>query len=495
VTRRPQERILVVDDEQGIRAGCRRVLEEEGYQVIEAEDGSSGLAKAKAESCDLLLVDMMMPGISGLDLIAQVHEFDPEIILIVITGYATIESTVDAMKRGAFDYIPKPFSPEALVNVVQRGLEMRSLRLEAKALREERRHSLLALASEQSQTRTILSCMAEGIIVTNHEGRLVLWNNTAANMLKMTGTDTADQPLTHYTGNGPLIELLTEVSSTESNGFNMIRREITGDDDSLAIMASIAPVLDEQGEKLGAVTVLSDISELKEIDKVKSQFVSMVAHELRAPLAAIEGWLDVVLSGAAGNDEAQTRKWLGRAKGRAHSLLELVNDLLVFNRMDAGRVAQDLEPLDLNELISATTEFLSQRAAEAEVTLELKLPADLSPVLADKNDMERLFTNLIDNGIKYNKAGGNVTITAEEVDGVVRIAVTDTGIGIAEDDLPRLCEDFFRVENKFTKKIHGTGLGLAIATKIVTSHNGRLDIESRLGEGSTFTVSLPRAES
>src|SRR4030042_1409654 len=250
----------------GIREGCRRVLGEEGYDIDLAEDGTVGLRRVQEKAYDLILVDLMMPGIGGLDLIKKIHEIDPEIILVVITGYATIETPVEATQRGAYDYLPKPFTPEALAVLVKRGIEKRELRLEAQRLHDEREQRLLELAGEKSRLRSIIGCMADGVLVTNLQRQLVLWNAAAVKMLRLRDTD-------------------------------------------------------EPGR------VIRDITNLKEIETIKSQFVSMVAHQLRSPLAAIEGWLGVVLSGEAAGDEEQKRKWLLRAKEGANSLLARVHGL------------------------------------------------------------------------------------------------------------------------------------------------------------------------
>ena len=484
-------RILVVDDEAGIREGCRRVLTPEGHAVDGAEDGTIGQERLRTGSYDLALIDMMMPGIGGLDLIKEVHARDPEIILVVITGYATIESTVEAMKAGAYDYLPKPFTPEALTAVVQRGLEKRALSLEARALREERRRQLLELAGEKTRTQTIIGCMADGVLVTNREGRLVLWNAAAAKMLALVNTTVPDQPLEHYVSNLALTELLGKVVMNAGGDFSMVRREIETGKGDAALMASVAPVRDEDGEILGAVTVLSDITELKEIDKIKSQFVAMVAHELRAPLAAVEGWLDLLLSDTFCEDPEQARKWLERAKGRAHDLLEMVNDLLAISRMDAGKVAQNMELIDLGAVITGVVEFLKAEAEEAGLTLKQTLPADLPPVQGDRKEVARIFTNLIDNAIKYNRPGGRITVTGAMEQHFVCIRVTDTGIGIAPKALPRIFDEFYRSEDESTEDIRGTGLGLAICQKIVDSHHGRIEVQSELGAGSTFAVYLP----
>jgi signal transduction histidine kinase len=239
------------------------------------------------------------------------------------------------------------------------------------------------------------------------------------------------------------------------------------------------------------VTVLRDITKLKEIESIKSQFVSMVAHELRAPLAAVEGWLDVVISGEAGGDKTLERQWLQRAKERSRSLLALVNDLLEINKIEAGKVAQKMEPVQVAQVIRKTVDFLKPEADKRRISFAVTLPADLPAVPADLQDMEKLFTNLISNAIKYNVDSGSVTVGGAVDENYVGIHIQDTGIGIAEEDLPKIFDDFYRVENEQTSHISGTGLGLTIAKKIVDSHFGHIEVRSRPNQGSTFCVYLP----
>jgi len=475
----------------GIREGCRRVLAEEGYAIDLAEDGNIGLEKVREKSYDLILVDLMMPGIGGLDLIKKIHEIDPEIIVVVITGYATIETAVEATKRGAYDYLPKPFAPETLSVLVKRGIEKRELRLEAQRLYHERELRLLELAGEKSRLRTIIGCMADGVLVTNLERQLVLWNASAAKKLRLSGTDEPGKPLSHYMKNASLIESLENILASKDDNVSMISREIPADDAKSVLMAQMAPVRDEKGTILGAVTVMRDITKLKEIEKIKSQFVSMVAHELRSPLAAIEGWLGVVISGEGGGDEEQNRKWLIRAKERAKSLLALVQDLLEINKIEAGKVAQKMEPVSLNDIITKIVDFFRPEAERRDIAFRLNTSPQLPTIRADVQDMEKLFTNLISNAIKYNVDHGSITIETTADKNYVGIHVQDTGIGIAAADLPRIFDDFFRIENKKTSKISGTGLGLTIAKKIVDSHLGHIDVTSRPDQGSTFSVYLP----
>lgn len=488
-----EARILVVDDEMGIREGCKRALSAEGCLVDCAEDGNLGFQKVKENHYDLILVDLMMPGIGGLDLIQKVHDIDPEIIMVVITGYASIDTAVEATKRGAYDYLPKPFSPEALTALVKRGLEKRMLRLEAQNLYAERDQKLLELASEQSRLQTIIGCMADGVLVTNMEGRLVLWNASSVKMLKLRSHEIPGEALEFYIKNKAIIDSIKEILSSKEEKVSMISREVEVDKGT-TLMAIIAPVKDEEGRILGAVTVLRDITQLKEIDKIKSQFVSMVAHELRAPLAAIQGWLEIVLSGEVGENEEQRNKWLGRAKDRAHSLLIMVNDLLEINRMEAGRIAQKMEQVKLPEIIQKIVDFVKPEADKKNITITMKLPKNMPPIQADVKDMEKLFTNLIYNAIKYNHEKGSVTVEGEVDRSFLCVRVKDTGFGISPENLSRIFEDFYRVEDDKTKKITGTGLGLTISKKIVDSHFGRIEVQSQLNDGSTFSVYLPRSK-
>jgi len=483
--------ILVVDDEMGIREACKRALAVEGYAVDTAEDGNQGLQKIKGKAYDLILMDLMMPGIGGLDLIKKTNDLDPEIIIVVITGYATIETAVEATKRGAYDYLPKPFTPETLTALVKRGLDKRELRLEAQRLHHEREQRLLELAGEKSRIRTIIGCMGDGVLVINLERRLVLWNASAVKMLKLAGTDECGASLDRYVKNSSLIESVENILASREGAVSMVSRELEIEEPKSVLMASLAPVRDEHGDLLGAVAVLRDITKLKEIDKIKSQFVSMVAHELRAPLAAIEGWLDVVISGETGGDKDLERRWLQRAKERSASLLAMVSDLLEINKIEAGKVAQKMEPVRLDQIVRRTVDFLRPEADRRKISFAIDLADDLPPVPADLRDMEKLFTNLISNAVKYNVDNGSVTVSGSVDENYVGIHIRDTGIGIAAEDLPRIFEDFFRVESKDTSQISGTGLGLTIAKKIVDSHFGRIEVESQPNRGSTFSVYLP----
>ena len=181
-----QVNILVIDDEQIMRDGCSRILSKDGWSVITAENGKQGLEEIQShpENIDVILLDLMMPGMSGMEVLDQVRTIDPNLLVIVITGYATVESAVEAMKKGAYDFIPKPFTPDQLRIVVRRALERRALQKEAEFLRRERERSLRDIATEKSKIKTIINCMGDGVLVCDRDGCIVLTNPAASRMLK-----------------------------------------------------------------------------------------------------------------------------------------------------------------------------------------------------------------------------------------------------------------------------------------------------------------------
>jgi two-component system, OmpR family, phosphate regulon sensor histidine kinase PhoR len=483
--------VLVVDDERGIREGCRRILTAEGYTVDVAENGKEGLEKVRLKPYDLLLVDLMMPVMGGLELMGQVRDHDPEVIMIVITGFATIETAVEAMKHGAYDYVPKPFTPDQLLAVINRGLETRRLRLQTTRLMEERDQKLLEVANETSKLHTIINSLADGILVFNREKQLALWNPAVIRMLDLNGRLEAGRDIRDMVPQKQLVDIVNTAFSPDSNHSAMQEEIELPGPQPRTVMVNVSAVRDEKGQDLGVVALLRDITSLKEIDQIKSQFVSMVAHELRAPLSAIEGYLSAYLSGVAGSDPRLNRQMLERAKARSHSLLELVADLLQFIKLESKRVVRKKELLDVSEIIRSTVELLKGQGDSKELTFQVNLPESLPSIEADRTEMEQLFTNLVSNAIKYNVKRGKVIISARPSNHFLNVKVADTGIGIDEQNLPYIFDEFYRVSGPQTRYTTGTGLGLSIVKKIVESHFGRIEVDSKVEKGTTFTVKFP----
>jgi len=481
--------ILVIDDELGMREGCRRALAAQGYWVEGAADGDEGWRRLQEGGWDLVLVDIKLPGIGGIDLLERARSLDPDLVCIVITGYATLEMAVQATKRGAYDVLPKPFTSDDLLLVVRQGLEHRSLTLEARRLREEKEQGLLLLAEEQSRLRTIIDCLADGVLVANREGRLVLYNPAALRLLGLREPPPIGSDLAPLCLDLQLGEAASAGLTGEDGRPTILATELTCN--ALTLLASVTPILDEAGVRLGSVMLLRDITEAKALEQVKNQFISMTSHELRTPLAAVQTYIDTMLEGFAGELSAQQREILDRCSQRLEALITLVNDLLDMSRLQSGRVERRIIALDVAAAVRETIDLLRPLAAEHQVTLSADLPTDLPTVEMDREDLGRILTNLLSNAIKYNRPGGAAAVRAV-VDGYyLRIDVIDNGLGIPEEALPRLFNEFYRVKRPETSGIGGTGLGLAIVKRTVEYYQGRVEVQSVHGQGSTFSVYLP----
>ena len=487
--------ILVIDDDQTIRDGCSRILSKSGWSVITAENGQKGLDEIRSPrgEIDVVLLDLMMPGLSGMEVLEQSLQTNPALLVIVITGYATVESAVEAMKRGAYDFVPKPFTPDQLRIVVKRALERRALQKEAAFLRQEREKSLRDIATEKSKIKTIMNSMGDGVLVCDQDGSIVLTNPAANHMFQVSEDDLLGKLLTEAHLPPELASAIDKSLKTTESAFTSISQELSlGAAEEVHLRAHTAPVRNDVGEIMGAVTVFQDISYLRELDKMKSEFIAMVTHELRAPIAAVEQQLTVILNKMAGEVTEKQEQLLSRAKERTKGLLDLIKDLLDLSKIEAGKMVQYKEPLSLPEVIQRVVDLMRAEAEHKKIDLQFSAPSETPVIHADRNSMEEIFTNLISNAIKYTPEQGKVRIVLGEEKGFVKASVSDTGIGIEEKDLSRIFDKFYRVKTAETRQIVGTGLGLSIVKSIVAAHLGSISVESNVGVGSTFTVLLPK---
>ena len=483
-------KILVVDDEAGIRRGCDRVLRSQGHSVLMAESGEKGLEILRQQpDMDLVLVDLRMPGISGFEFLLQAQEIAPETVFVMITAYATIESAVEATKRGAYDFIAKPFAPDELLRLVDRALERVRLIRERNRLATERHQRMLELVTEKSQFRTVIDCMSDGVMVCNAEQVLVLYNPAALRIFSSLQSIQTPLVVNEVLECKDLIQMISRASTQQKRLSNEIR--LSTEPKETWVLANVAPVVDMASTQfLGTVTVVRDITEVKRVDQVKAQFMNMVAHELRAPLSAVDGFLSVIDGGYVQDREKQ-HEFIKRSRQRIRALVDLVDDLLNMARMEEGTVRREITPQRIENVLNEVKEFMQPRTNQNLIRLEVQVPGHLPNVYADREELMRLFSNLVDNAIKYNKQGGRVRISAEQDGPYVRVSVADTGIGISKDGLKRLFSEFFREKREGTSLITGTGLGLSIVKRIADFYHGRIEVESDLEKGSTFTVWLP----
>jgi thioredoxin type arsenate reductase len=244
----------------------------------------------------------------------------------------------------------------------------------------------------------------------------------------------------------------------------------------------------------GSILVLHDITEIQRLETVRSDFVANVSHELRTPLTAIRGYVETLLHNPP-SDPADAKQFLTIIDRHSERLSRLTEDLLIISDLESGARKLTFKPVEAGQLFQRVLEVFWDRAAKKHVALFYSLPSELPAILGDFDRLQQLFINLVDNAVKYTAAGGTATITGRHVDSgahaEVEIAVSDTGAGISEKDLPRLTERFYRVDKARSRELGGTGLGLAIVKHIVQAHGGELKIESALNKGTTVRVFLP----
>jgi len=473
-----KHKILVIDDEKVIRTGCHEVLTQEGYEAILAENGELGLKMIEKAHFDVILLDLMMPGLSGFDVLSHVKALHPDTSIIVITGYATIENSIEAMKKGAFDFIPKPFSPDQLRVVVSKAIEHTG--------------ALKDIANEKSRMRVLINLLANGVMVADAEKKVVLANPAFMKIMDFQGEDIIGRSFTELVQQEQLRQMVEHALSISESELTELTEELkikkSGEEGTATYVVRCRPFRDRIGRNLGTITVLSDITYLKDINQRQSDFVSMVAHEIRSPMNSVMAQIKVIQDGLAGDVTQKQSEILGRASEKINGLVSLSSELLNMASREAGLITLERKSCDMTEVIKDQIDFHQPKAQAKKIQIELGLLPDLPPVLANKQNMEEVLSNLIANAINYTPEGGRITVSARPEKHHLCISVSDTGIGIGEEDLNRIFDRFYRVKNEKTRYIIGTGLGLPIVKSIVEAHDGMIQVESKTDHGSTFVV-------
>jgi two-component system, OmpR family, phosphate regulon sensor histidine kinase PhoR len=483
-------RVLVVDDELDIREASERILSRIGFHLSTAARGDEALQIFERARSDIVLLDLKMPGLDGMEVLQRLRELDPSILVIVITGYATVETAIEAMKQGAYDFIPKPFEPDQLRIVVNRAADKIRLTRETQKLELEKTRTLFDLDTEKSRLRTIIESLPDGLLVTNTGGQVVLINPSCRQMLKLDRDTASGRPLQEYLSDEALCRLVMEISKGKHVDYGDIPEQEFALVDGTYLRAVAQPVLGERKECLGAIVTFLDITSLKVLDRLKSEFVAKVSHELRSPLSTIHEQLAMVIGELVHTEPQQ--HLLTRAKEKTQALITLIGDLLDLSRIEEGLICREPKPVRLDELLKSIVDFLSARASAKNQSLTLAVSArDLPELLADPVALESIFGNLISNALTYTPEGGRIRVELDRAGINLRVKVADNGFGIAEKHLDKIFDRFYRVKDEKTRYITGTGLGLPIVKGLVDSLGGIIEVTSTPGEGSTFTVLLP----
>lgn len=483
-------KVLIVDDEKGLRIGTQRLLQSENYDVDTADCGMLGIKMGTENDYDLAILDLKMPDIDGISVLKEIKKARPNTVCFIATAYASYDTAIEATKLGAFTYIPKPFTPDELLRNLRAGYERRLLIIEAERLKKEREERLLELAFEKSRLNTIVNSLADGVFVVNKEGELVLYNPAAVKYLELNEIIIGEKIL----GILPtkISDLLKHFLGKEAfeNQTNSAEVELKPDRE-LVVEIKCSPVPHPDGSLAGVVTVIRNITEMKKVEYVKSQFVSMVAHELKTPMAAVLGFLNIILDPNLNITPEQQKDYMGRSKNRLQGLLEMVNDLLDISRMEMKTKSRELKELSVGGIVKSTVDFLELELRKKGIAVTSVYQENIPLIRADNNEITRLFTNIIGNSIKYNKDNGTINIDVSTSGNFIVTKISDTGIGMKPEEKAKLFSEFYRIKNEHTRSISGTGLGLSIVKRIAESYSGKVEVESEYGKGSTFIVYLP----
>jgi two-component system phosphate regulon sensor histidine kinase PhoR len=344
-------------------------------------------------------------------------------------------------------------------------------------------------ADDQTGKATaILDGMVEGVIAVDGRDAILLINERARAMFGLGAARPEGKPFLEVVRNADLREILRAIRGAAEGGVARHELRLAGPTDRRLQVNAVRLRLAR--DEVGAVMVLHDVTELRRLEQVRTEFVANVSHELRTPLTAIHGYLETLLGGAL-EEREHARRFLEIVFRHTERLGRLLDDLTDLSNIELGRIALRLEPVRLDEVVDSALAIIAPKAEAGRVTLASDLAPDLGPVSADRDRLAQVLINLVDNAVKYTPEGGRVTVSARAgADGRVEVAVADTGIGIPPADLPRVTERFYRVDKARSRELGGTGLGLAIVKHLVLAHGGELRIESEPGRGTTVRVTL-----
>ena len=367
-------------------------------------------------------------------------------------------------------------------------VELSSLAAALNEVAAQSKGRLTRIREENAQLEAVLSGMAEGVMVTSSEGRILMVNPAFKRMMDVDAWCLNKRPI-EVVRNHDLQSVVDAAIDSAPSLHEDAVFDLTLAWNQRIFQVHLTPV--RIGEQLhGVVAVFHDMTELRRLEQVRKDFVANVSHELRTPLTSIKGYVETLLDGAM-EDTAAQRRFMTSIQHHADRLQALLEDLLQLSSIESGRYEVEFTSCRLDRISERVAEIFAKQVDRRQLALSLRFKTD-RPARGDPELMERALSNLVDNAVKYTEKGGSIVIGTEERGDEIVLSVADTGPGIPSEALPRIFERFFRVDRARSRALGGTGLGLAIVRHTMELLNGRAWVESRLGEGATFYLSLPR---
>jgi signal transduction histidine kinase/DNA-binding response OmpR family regulator len=521
----PSEKIIIVDDEADVLDLCSRVLKFDGYHVRTAKNGYEAIEIAQEDDFDLLLTDIKMPGMDGLEITQALKNSYPHLICVTMTGYSTIDMVIEALKLGIDEFITKPFTPKELSRVVAKALETERLRKENFRLHsliplfelnntlmgtvevDKLLHRLLEIAQKETNADTaIIYLFDKGNVSTFNHLHLneqpdyepaIAFEKLANFVFQESRQLTLNQDeMGHQSYSSPLEDIklqaiiATPLKTQSSNhGVLILARKDTdfapSDSDFLAVLSGQAGIALENARLF--TETQEAYRQLQMLDHMKSEFINIAAHELRTPLAILMGYASVLEQDLTGIQS----DYLSKISRHAMRLRTLIDDMLNLQHLESGTMALAQDKVVLRQALSEIVQDMSLMIDQKGLDITIDIPPDFPLLIADRQKLDLIIMNLLHNAIKFTPADGQVVFTAKADGQKAVMSVSDTGIGIPQEAIKRIFDRFYQVEKSLTREYGGIGLGLAITRGMVEVCGGEICVESEEGKGTTFVITLP----
>jgi len=362
-------------------------------------------------------------------------------------------------------------------------------------LRRLRDLDLNRIFNEKSKTESILKNIADGVIGTDASNNIIMVNAVMEQWFGIKEKQCMGKPLETCISTNSLLHFITKVRDNDKPSTALPETEIKIKSPKnwrdVFLQARAARIINEKGEFVGIVTILRDITREKEIDRMKTELVSMVAHELRSPLTSISGFSELLLDPTVNRE--QSEEYAGIILKESNRLSELINKFLDISKIEAGKIQIKRVPMQLRDVLDKVLDVNMTQAERKGIVVSVKVANDIPLVLGDKDMLEQVVLNLFSNAVKYSPENTAIELRLKEHENDVLCEIEDNGYGISEKALPRIFEKFYRVtDNEKVREITGTGLGLSLVKEIIEIHGGNIEVKSKLGEGSTFSFTIPK---